>query len=88
MNVYNLNNLNKAELTKMIKAKQAIKKTFTVQAFDINNKLNNLHITDDLQAALFTRLKLKLDGLKVSIKNVENFLDVAAAVKPKVSLSK
>ncbi len=88
MNVYNLSNLNKAELTKMVEAKQAIKKAFTVQAFDIDNKLSDLHITNDLQASLFTQLKLKLDGLKVSIKNVEHFLDIAAAVKPKVSLNK
>ena len=92
MNVYNLSNLNKAELTKMVEAKQAIKKAFTVQAFDIDNKLSDLHITNDLQASLFTQLKLKLDGLKVSIKNVDNFLDIASSVnntiKPSVSLSK
>ena len=88
MNTYNLSNLNKAELTKMVQAKQAIKKAFTVQAFDIDNKLSDLHITNDLQASLFTQLKLKLDGLKVSIKNVEHFLDIAATVKPKVSLNK
>lgn len=88
MNTYNLSNLNKAELNKAIEAKQAIKKAFTVEALTVDNKLNSLHITDDLQAALFTRLKLKLDGLKVSIKNVEHFLDIAAAVKPSVSLSK
>ena len=88
MNTYNLSNLNKAELTKMVQAKQDLKKAFTVQAFDIDNKLSDLHITNDLQASLFTQLKLKLDGLKVSIKNVEHFLDIAATVKPKVSLNK
>ena len=88
MNTYNLSNLNKAELNKAIEAKQAIKKAFTVEAISVDNKLNSLHITDDLQAALFTRLKLKLDGLKVSIANIDTFLGVALSVKPAVSLSK
>jgi hypothetical protein len=91
MNTYNvatLNKLNKVELNKMVQAKQATKQAFTLEALTVDNKLNSLHITDDLQASLFTRLKLKLDGLKVSIKNIEHFLDIASSVKPAVSLSK
>ena len=91
MNTYNkaqLNKLNKVELSKMVQAKQATKQAFTIEALTVDNKLNSLHITDDLQASLFTRLKLRLDGLKVSIKNIEHFLDIASSVKPAVSLSK
>ena len=91
MNTYNLSQLNKltpTELNKMVQAKQATKQAFTIEALTVDNKLNSLHITDDLQASLFTRLKLRLDGLKVSIKNIEHFLDIASSVKPAVSLSK
>ncbi len=91
MNTYNIANLKRltsTELNKMVQAKQVAKQAFIIEALTVDNKLNSLHITDDLQANLFTRLKLKLDGLKVSIDNVEHFLDVASNIKPTVSLSK
>ena len=83
MNTYNvatLNNLNSSELNNMIAAKQKAKQAFTLQAIELNSQLDDLRITTDLKANLFTSLSLKLDGLKVSLKNIELFLDSAAGV--------
>jgi len=82
MNTYNvatLNNLNSSELNNMIAAKQKAKQAFTLQAIELNSQLDDLRITTDLKANLFTSLSLKLDGLKVSLKNIELFLDSAAS---------